>query len=145
MIFDHINLVVRDMEAARAFYGGVLGLKETFDTMLEGDWIDAVAGLENICARCVFLEFPGGGRLELLEYRAPTNDSAPVYTPNAAGFRHIAFNVEDIDRWRQKLQNAGVSFVSPPVQVPFPVGGKTKRLCYFHDPEGNLLELAEYK
>jgi methylmalonyl-CoA/ethylmalonyl-CoA epimerase/glyoxylase I family protein len=61
------------------------------------------------------------------------------------GVRHFAFNVDDMDEAVARLQNAGVRFVSPPVTVPFAVNGKTKRLCYFHDPDGTLLEIAEYR
>lgn len=144
MTFDHINLVTRDMKKARAFYNGVLGLRETFDTVLEGQWIDAVTGLKEVRAHCVFFELPGGGRLELLEYQTPHEEASPVSKPNVSGFRHIAFTVENIDEWSEKLLQSSIILVSPPVEVPFPVGGKTKRLCYFHDFEGNLLELAEY-
>ena len=40
-----------------------------------------------------------------------------------------------------------VQFYSEPVTVPFPVGteSRDKRLCYFRDPEGVLLEVAEYR
>lgn len=146
MHFDHINLVVRDMEKARAFYGGVLQLRETFDRVLEGAWIETVAGVAGAVARCVFMEDERGSvRLELLQYSAPHDESAQELRPHAPGFRHIAFTVNDIDAWSKKLRAAGAEFFSPPVTVPFSVGGKTKRLCYFRDPEGNILEFAEYR
>ena len=145
MNFDHVNLVTRDMAKARKFYGEVLGLRESFDTVLEGEWIDAVTGLKEVRAHCVFFEFEDGGRLELLEYQTPHDETKPTSQPNTSGFRHIAWTVENIDEWVEKLVQAEVKLVSLPVEVPFPVGGKTKRLCYFHDFEGNLLELAEYK
>ena len=145
MTFDHINLVTRDMTLARKFYGEVLGLRQSFDTVLEGEWIDAVTGFSKVRAHCVFFEFKNGGRLELLQYLAPEGEAEPVSAPNMVGFRHIAWTVKNIDEWVMKLNGANVHLVSPPVEVPFPVGGKTKRLCYFHDFEGNLLELAEYK
>jgi hypothetical protein len=39
-----------------------------------------------------------------------------------------------------------VALVSEPVEVPFAVGtlGR-KKLCYFHDPDGTLLEVAAYE
>jgi catechol 2,3-dioxygenase-like lactoylglutathione lyase family enzyme len=146
MTFDHINLVVRDMEAACAFYGGVLGLHQTFERILEGEWISTVAGVPNAVARCIFLEDERGCvRLELLQYLQPRAEFAEETRPHAPGFRHIAFTVDDIEAWCARLQQAGAEFVSAPVKVPFDVGGRTKRLCYFRDPEGNLLELAEYR
>jgi catechol 2,3-dioxygenase-like lactoylglutathione lyase family enzyme len=66
--------------------------------------------------------------------------------PNVPGIRHLAFEVQDMDALCVRLRAAGVRFVSPPVTVPFPVGDKgTKRLCYFHDPDGTLLEVAAYE
>jgi hypothetical protein len=36
--------------------------------------------------------------------------------------------------------------LSTPVEVPFAVGAMgRKRLCYFHDPDGTLLEVAAYE
>jgi len=146
MLFDHINLVVWDMDTARAFYGSVLGLRETFNRTLEGPWIEAVSGVPGAVAHCVFFEAQSGEvRLELLQYLQPQDEFGPETRPHAPGFRHIAFNVEDIDAWHNTLTAGGVTFVSPPVLVPFSVDGRTKRLCYFRDPEGNILELAEYR
>jgi len=145
LTLDHLNVVVQDMERSVAFYGGVLGLEKTFDVVLEGEWIETVAGLKNLRARCVFFGFGGGARLELLQYLSPQiAPLAETSAPNLPGVRHFAFVVEDIDAWAQKLEAAGVSFVSPPVEVPFPVNGQRKRLCYFHDPDGTLLEIAQY-
>src|SRR3712207_7082957 len=56
--------------------------------------------------------------------------------PQTPGLRHLAFEVEDLDVLCERLQAAGVSLVSPPVEVPFRVAtAGRKRLCYFHDPE----------
>lgn len=146
LTLDHINVVVADMARAEAFYGDVLGMKRTFEAHLKGEWIEAVAGIPGCEAHCVFFEFEGVDvRLELLQYLTP--ERAPIFEaslPNLPGVRHFAFNVEDMDSLVAGLTAKGVEFVSPPVEVPFPVNGKRKRLCYFHDPDGTLLEVAEY-
>jgi catechol 2,3-dioxygenase-like lactoylglutathione lyase family enzyme len=146
LTLDHLNLVVGDMDRAIAFYGGVLGMHQTFDVILEGDWIDSVTGLSGTRARCVFFELENCPvRLELLQYFSPAGTDVSPDSPNTTGWRHIAFNIEDMDSWVRRLEDAGITFLSPPVTVPFPVGGRIKRLCYFRDPENNLLELAEYR
>ena len=147
LIIDHLNIVVGNMDKAVAFYGGVLGMTKTFEVTLEGEWIETVTGLQNLCARCVFFSLPNCDvRLELLEYSLPRGAAIEINSlPNTPGLRHFAFETDDIDALSEKLQAAGVSFVSPPVTVPFAVGNRgTKRLCYFHDPDGPLLEVAEY-
>ena len=145
---DHLNVVVADMERSIAFYGDVLGMTKTFEAVLEGAWIETVTGLQNLQARCVFFDLENCDvRLELLEYLYPRGEKLDVNSlPNTMGVRHFAFETDDMNTLIAKLQAARVRFVSPPVTVPFPVGNRgTKRLCYFHDPDGTLLEIAEYK
>ena len=144
---DHLNIVVSDMEKSVAFYGDLLGLTKTFEATLEGEWIETVTGLKNLCARCVFFELEGCDvRLELLEYSNPRGEKIEINSsPNTLGLRHFAFETDEMDALVARLQVAQVKFVSPPVTVPFAVGNRgTKRLCYFHDPDGTLLEVAQY-
>ena len=51
MKIDHVNIVVRDMERAIEFYIRVLEMRQTFEVVLEGEWIEAVTGLKNSRAR----------------------------------------------------------------------------------------------
>ena len=147
MRLDHVNIVVRDLEQAEQFYGGVLGLRRGFERLLEGEWIERVTGLPGARAHCVFYEPEGGGRVELLQYLSPQGEPLPPNRlPYTLGLRHVAFEVEDLDVLCAQLSAAGVTLVSAPVEVPFRVADAgTKRLCYLHDPEGVLLEVAEYR
>jgi len=146
MRVDHVNIVVADMERSLAFYVGLLGMQVTFEAELTGDWIEAVSGLPHVSARCVFCRPPGGGaRFELLQYRTPPGTaSAAASVANTLGLRHVALEVDGLDDLYARLTAAGVPFVSGPVGVPFPVAGVRKRLCYARDPDGALVELAEY-
>lgn len=147
MRLDHVNIVVTDMQRAEQFYGGVLGLRRGFERLLEGEWIERVTGIPGARAHCIFYEPESGGRIELLQYLSPLGVPLPSNElPYSPGVRHVAFEVDDLDELCARLQAAGVSLVSPPVEVPFLVADAgRKRLCYFHDPEGVLLELAEYR
>jgi glyoxylase I family protein len=146
MRLDHVNIVVSDLERAERFYGGVLGLRRGFERVLEGEWIERVTGLPGARAHCVFYEPEGGGRVELLQYLSPRGEPLfPNRLPQTPGLRHLAFEVNDLDALCERLRRAGIALVSPPIVVPFPVADVgRKRLCYFHDPEGVLLEVAEY-
>ncbi|MBW3624745.1 MAG: VOC family protein [Armatimonadetes bacterium] len=148
MRLDHVNIVVSDMERSCRFYGETLGLRRGFECFLEGEWIERVTGLSGVRARCVFFEFPAGGpRLELLQYENPTGEVFPAHRlPHTLGARHIAFEMADMDGFVARLKAAGVPFLSDPVEVPFVVGtAGRKRVCYFHDPDGVLLEAAAYE
>jgi catechol 2,3-dioxygenase-like lactoylglutathione lyase family enzyme len=148
MKFDHVNIVVQNLEQAIAFYTRVLGLEKTFEIELEGEWIERVTGLPHCRAQCVWLSCAGQQfRLELLQYLTPQGEALQVNSlPYIAGLRHLAFETDELDAVIQRLEEFGTTLISPPVEVPFPVGapGLRKRLFYFYDPEGVLLEIAEY-
>ena len=145
MRVNHVN-VVSDMERSLAFYVGLLGMRVTFECDLTGDWIETVSGLPDVSARCVFCQPPGGGtRFELLQYRTPPGRTLSAASlANTLGLRHVALEVDDLDALYARLTQAGVPSVSPPITVPFSVTGVRKRLCYLRDPDGALVEIAEY-
>ena len=151
-MIDHANIVVSDIERAAKFYGEVLNLSRGFEKTLEGAWIDRVTGVCGARALCVFMEAGRENdgtprtRIELLQFLTPEGAALPENSrPNTRGIRHIAFTVEDLEALIEKLRAWNVEIVSEPVEVPFAVGSLgRKRLFYFYDPEGNLLEAAAY-
>jgi len=147
---DHINLVVSDLEESVKFYTELLGFKEVRRARLEGKWIELVAGLQDVKAEVVFIAAPAGEpRLELLCYDSPHGKAFPENSiANTIGLRHIALRVDNIHTSAKRLKEAGVTMVSKPVAVPSDIishDSGNKMLCYFLDPDGILLELAEYK
>jgi catechol 2,3-dioxygenase-like lactoylglutathione lyase family enzyme len=147
---DHVNLVVSEMPRMLAFYRDVIGFTVTKQVTISGDWIGKTVGLTNVSAEVVYLDLPSGPRIELLRYLSPDAIRVPgVDKPNAIGLRHMAFEVDDVDEMVAKLRAASVEFFSgvqtvPDSQVTY-AGGVRKRLVYFRDPEGNILELCEYR
>lgn len=147
---DHINIVVKDLEAMIRFYSEALGFTVTKRVTISGEWIDRTVGLSGVKGDVVYLDLPAGPRVELIRYISPMGlEPAGLDLPNTIGLRHMAFRVEDIDAAVERAKRAGASFLSsiqtvPDSQVTY-AGGVRKRLVYFRDPEGNLLELCEYK
>jgi len=147
---DHVNIVVADLARMSDFYCRALGLRETKRVTIRGAWIDQTVGLRDVTAECVYLDLPSGPRVELLRYaNPPAPRPGELGTSNTPGLRHMAFRVDDIDAAVARLREANVRFFSgvqdvPTSQVTY-AGGVRKRLVYFHDPEGNLLELCAYK
>ena len=147
---DHINIVVTDLARSERFYTELLGFTKTKEAYLEGEWIDRIVGLVGVKARAVFIVAPAGEpRIELLEYAAPRGGAAAQTSQaNTVGLRHIALRVDDMAGTVARLRAAGVTLFSEPVRVPAGVvqhddGEKT--LVYFLDPDGVILELAEYR
>lgn len=147
---DHLNIVVTDLARSLAFYIDVLGFTKTKDAYLEGEWIDRIVGLRGVKARAAFIVAPAGEpRIELLEYTAPQGGSSPENSrANTLGLRHIALRVDDIAATVARLRCAGATVFSEPVRVPAGVvhhDAGEKTLVYFLDPDGVILELAEYR
>ena len=150
LAIDHINFVVTDLERSVRFYTEFLGFRESKRAHLEGDWIESIVGLKGVVADVAFVIAPAGEpRIELLCYKSPKGEALPANSlANTVGLRHIAFRVDDIHAVVSKLKDAGVKLLGEPVVVPETVvthDAGHKMLCYFHDPDGVLLEVTEYK
>ncbi len=152
---DHVNIVVDDMANMVDFYARVLGMEVFKEVTISGKWVDDVVGLQDVLADVTFLRppvfpnTPPGTNLELIRYRSPIGTRPDALSKsNTAGIRHLAFRVTRIDEVVARCQKAGVSFNSTVQDVPTaqmaPSATTRKRLIYFHDPEGNLLEFCSY-
>jgi len=136
---EHVGIVVDDLAAAIEFFVA-LGLERQGEGPVEGDWVDRIVGLDGVRAEIAFLQTPDGhGRVELTEFHAPAtpggNRDAPA---NAAGIRHIAFAVEDIDAVVAGLRAHGYGLVGELGQYE-----DHYRLCFVRGPAGIIVELAE--
>lgn len=147
---DHVNIVVNDLNSMTAFYRDALGFEVTKEVTISGEWVESVVGLEGVVAEVVYLAPPSGPRVELIRYVSPEGHCPPdLGRSNTRCLRHIAFQVEEIDAAVARLKSVAVRLLSEVQRVPNSQvtysGGVCKQLVYFHDPEGNLLELCEYK
>ena len=123
---DHIAITVSDMERSLGLYRDLLGFEVMGQMLLkEGSF------------KIVYLQ-AGDARIELFEF---ADKGSPVETgvpDEVLGFKHIGLTVEDVDEVASNLKAAGVHFTVDPKMASS--GGI--RLAFFHDPDGNLLELT---
>ncbi|QHS61932.1 SMU1112c/YaeR family gloxylase I-like metalloprotein [Chitinophaga agri] len=120
----HIAIICSDYERSKRFYTEVLGLKI----------IREVYRLERQSYK-LDLELNGTYVIELFSFPDPPSR---VSGPEAAGLRHLAFTVDDIDEVVAHLELCNVT--PEPVRVD-PYTGK--RFTFFTDPDGLPLELYE--
>ena len=98
-----------------------------------------VLGLESLGLGRWSLAFRLGPGVVLLfdRERSSTQDRPPRY--GASGSIHAAFLAApgEYDAWKERLADRGVTLIN---EIAWDSG---VRSCYFNDPAGNLLEIAE--
>ncbi len=144
--FDHLNIVVSDMAESTRFYRALFGMSVALDCDLSGPWFEAVTGYPGARARCVILGAADPGfRIELLRYLSPPGRTEPATRRLVTeGLRHFAVRVADIDAALALARSLGYAEGVEPVQVPLSILPAGKRMAYISDPDGVVLELAEY-
>jgi lactoylglutathione lyase len=140
--FFHGGITVSDMDRALRFYRDGLGLELEFDRELDAPYLREVLGLEFASIRAVYLRIPGGGFVELLEYRGIERLPA-ASRPCDFGAGHLCFYVEGIDEVFERLSGLGYRARSAGV-VDITAGPNTgARSVYVADPDGYPVELFQ--
>lgn len=136
---DHIGLVVNDLAAATAFFLD-FGLEVEGEARMEGALLDQLLRLEGAKTEFALLRTPGGGTaIEIIKFLRPTDEQDMSQLPvTAPGFRHIAFEVDDLDAVVAKMKAKGMDVFSEIQNYE-----NLYKLCYCRGPEGIILDLAE--
>ncbi len=106
-----------DLAATEAFYCEQLGLKKIFDFIKEGELYG------------FYLELGNGTFLEV--FAEPAED-------HPSRIRHLCFEVEDIDRAIQRLDEKGVTHTKKSL------GGDQTWQIWIKDPDGIDIEFHQY-
>lgn len=138
----HTGLTVRDLDRSIAFYRDLLGCEVLVTQEKQGGYLAAIVGYPDAHVRMAHLRLPGNTHvIELFQYLAPEPLPADL-EPRRVGNAHICFLVDDLDAMHRRLEEAGVGFESPPVDIDTGVNRGGKGL-YLHDPDGITLELFQ--
>ena len=140
--FFHTGFIVKDLEAAVAFYTDVMGLTLTMRTERTGDFPSALLGFPDTHIRGAFFDMGEGHQLELIQYLNPAGGFAE-FDKNDVRAAHLAFFVEDIDAFYEATRQRGLTYGTPPVAMYDDAGKMTRKALYCQDPDGNWLELVE--
>jgi catechol 2,3-dioxygenase-like lactoylglutathione lyase family enzyme len=137
--FDHLGVVVEDLDAVTDFFLG-LGFEREGGTLVEGEVVDKINGLDGVRADVVMVRTPDRtGKLELVKYHAPADgNGASALPPNRPGFRHICIEVDDLNAIVDRLHDEGFDPVGEVADY-----GNVYRLVYVRGPEGLIVELAQ--
>ena len=140
--FYHTGFVVEDLERSVAFYSEVLGMRIATRIEREGDTINQILGFPNAHVKGAFLNKDEGHQLELIQYISPPSGRSAIKI-NDLGASHLAFFVEDMDRFYQETSQRGLTYVNPPTSLSDEDGNVNRKVCYSQDPDGNWLEFIE--
>jgi glyoxylase I family protein len=120
----HIAIICSDYQKSKYFYTEVLDLEvvqEIYRKERDSYKLDLKVGNEY--------------QIELFSFPDPP---ARPSSPEAAGLRHLAFEVDDLEAAIRDLDEKGVT--TEPIRVDQFTG---KRFTFFADPDGLPLELYE--
>jgi len=120
----HIAIICSDYEKSKKFYTEVLGLeiiREEYRKERDSYKLDLALNGEYV--------------VELFTFPAPPKR---LSRPEATGLRHLAFEVENVEKVIQKLNQKGIE--TEPVRIDEYTG---KRFTFFFDPDNLPIELYE--
>jgi catechol 2,3-dioxygenase-like lactoylglutathione lyase family enzyme len=139
--FDHVTIVVRDVERAKTFFG-VLGFKQAISTVIAGEPFASYMGVPGIEAEHVTLVLENASprtEIQLLRYRHPQALPDPnIGDLHKLGFNHVCFAVDDIEAEVAKLRANG--FRTRNQIMDF----HSRKLVFIEGPEGVTIELSQW-
>ena len=140
MKLNHITFVVSDIKESIKFYKDILWFECPFAENIYWPEFSKVTWKEELNLDFAVLKMPNTNViLELAQFNNPKQEINK-------DFRHIAFEIDDVDIFYDKLLSKWIETVSEPVTVDnFHPKIDWKRFFYFKDPDGNMIEVFNSK
>ncbi len=140
--YIHTNIVAKDWRKLAEFYINVFNCKPLLpERDLSGEKIELATGIKNASLKGIHLLLPGYNEeeptLEIFEYNKPEKSSKQI---NSNGFAHIAFLVNDMDHYLNKLTQNGGQQIGEVTKLDIKNVGQLS-FVYCKDPEGNFVEI----
>lgn len=129
----HVAVRTPDLQTALDFYVGTLD----FRVVAKWDYADEqLAYVAPATDDHFYVEILGGGDPQPQDVRPYTDLGESL---GWAGYHHFCLNVDSVEATVEKLRSRGVTIVTEPFVLP----AISRKLAFFCDPFGNLIELAE--
>lgn len=155
MKFHHVALFVSDTDRALELWRDLLEFRVVIDRTIpdtppEGEdprmpqeVLDDIFGVAGARSRMVLLESTEGAMIELQQPIVPTVAKTPPENLryHHTGTHEVAFLVEDVEKWFDKVRDAGFETNTPYVW-PWAVHGKS---FLFYDHDGNMIQLNQQR
>ncbi|WP_424882999.1 VOC family protein [Streptomyces sp. SLBN-8D4] len=133
-----VGVVVRDLASMERFYCDVIGCRPEHRSRVP-ESVGGPAGLGGEL-EVVWLRVPSGGCVKLILPRSvPVSAPAAPWSAGRPGLSYLTFHVDDMDPVVAELAAVGARPLSDPVVVP----AHGRRISFWADPEGNVVELVD--
>ena len=139
----HIGMSVVSLESALKFWESFLGRPARWSAVLDRPYLARVVGYPGVAIKAAFIDLPGGGVIELLDYQVPDRVPNAEATANP-GNVHLCVRVEDAAAsWRRAVAS-GARPISPDGPVDIDGGPNIgARAAYLRIHDGITLELFQ--
>jgi len=136
---DHTGITVSNLERSLAFWRDVLGFELSHTAHQIGEMAREITGVAGAEIKLAVVKAPGGHKIELLEYLAPTDRKQHVdLAPCDVGFVHIALIVDDLKAILSAINESSWKAAGKPQTLQSgPNAGK--RVVYVRDPDGTTI------
>jgi catechol 2,3-dioxygenase-like lactoylglutathione lyase family enzyme len=139
--FDHLTIVVRDVERAKAFFA-VLGFEVAKSVIIAGEPFASYMGVPDIKAEHVTLVLHNASprtEIQLLCYLHPEPlADAHIRDLHKMGMNHICFAVDNVEAEVAALKARGFETRNEIMEF------HSRKLVFIDGPEGVTVELAEW-
>ena len=128
---NHVNLVVKDLAAAKRFYCGALGMEDLprpADLLVRGAWLRSQSAEIHLIVEAYATHAPGD-----LSYAVSKQPGIDI-----GSSRHFSLVINDTEPLLQRLADHGYDVAFGPVTR---FGGIVQTYCY--DPDGHLVEFTQ--
>jgi catechol 2,3-dioxygenase-like lactoylglutathione lyase family enzyme len=135
----HVGLVVADLEAAGVDFGSRFGLTQerVMDIPVEDALLDGEP--RSFSARYGFLQV-GGTEVELIQPLEGDSPYSRFLTAAGEGMHHLAFVVDAIDPWIERLRTSSPGFS---VHLDARIGERARFVYLAGTAHGALIELVQ--
>ncbi len=139
----HIGMTVTSIEAALQFWESFLRKPARWVTVLDRPYLAQVVGYPNVAIKAAFVDLPGGGVIELLDYQVPGRSANAEATANP-GNVHLCLLVNDVSADWDHAVRCGARAISPDGPVQFDGGPNIgAQAAYLRIHDGITLELFQ--
>ncbi len=121
--WDHLALNAKNYDATIEFYEKIVGL-EKLNSVVRDEFVATYMGI------------PGGTRLEIFDLKGCARDAEK--TDDDVGFKHFAFEVDDVKAYADMVTKAGIEIVMEYSELD----DFNAKAVLFKDPDGNTVEFC---